>query len=388
MKPRIPPLHALQALDAFARLGTVWEAAEDLGITRSAVSHRFGLLESALGFELAARSGKGWRLTPRGKRYARMSASPLRCWRRRTKSGRGSSSRATLAFRARPDSPRCGCAITSAPFTSIPRSLAADRHRHELDEASDRDADLSSSSATAIGRGIPFSISTTSNSYPVQPCAQEHARRIDPAQRRAALSVATSAAVDEWRQWLTMNGVEFPRSTGVSSPDLMLVQSAAIAGQGVMMGDEITCAGALAAGQLVTPFSSKIKSRGGYYLLRSRQRRPSPAMSAFTRWLNALVHAHRHGTCRRQIPNTPRREAERASAPASGASVLAAEPGKRLESEVDGRARFLIRNAGGVAHDVARREHRQHLRRNCSTSSQSPTPDSGAEREVTPTGCH
>src|ERR1700733_14853555 len=70
MKPRIPPLHALQALDAFARLGTVWEAAEDLGITRSAVSHRLGLLESALGFELAARSGKGVALTPRGKRYA------------------------------------------------------------------------------------------------------------------------------------------------------------------------------------------------------------------------------------------------------------------------------------------------------------------------------
>ena len=67
-KSRIPPLHALQALEAFARLGTVWEAAEDLGITRSAVSHRLAMLESSLGFELAARSGKGVALTPRGKR--------------------------------------------------------------------------------------------------------------------------------------------------------------------------------------------------------------------------------------------------------------------------------------------------------------------------------
>jgi hypothetical protein len=55
-----------------------------------------------------------------------------------------------------------------------------------------------------------------------------------------------------------------------------------------MMGDKITCGGALASGQLVTPFSTKIKSRGGYYLLRNRQRRPNPAMLAFTRWLNAL----------------------------------------------------------------------------------------------------
>ena len=84
-------------------------------------------------------------------------------------------------------------------------------------------------------------------------------------------------------------GIEFPRrGFGVTFSDMMLVQRAAIAGQGIMMGDEITCAGALAAGQLVTPFSTKIKARGAYYLLRSRQKRPNPAMLAFTRWLNAL----------------------------------------------------------------------------------------------------
>jgi len=31
---------------------------------------------------------------------------------------------------------------------------------------------------------------------------------------------------------------------------MMLVQRAAIAGQGIMMGDEVTCAGALASGSL------------------------------------------------------------------------------------------------------------------------------------------
>ena len=70
MKPQIPPTACLKALDAFARLGTVWEAAEDLGITRSAVSHRLAMLETILGFEVASRSGKGVALTPRGKRYA------------------------------------------------------------------------------------------------------------------------------------------------------------------------------------------------------------------------------------------------------------------------------------------------------------------------------
>ena len=47
-----PPMQALRALDAFARLGTVWEAAEELGINRSALSHRLAMLESMLGFDV------------------------------------------------------------------------------------------------------------------------------------------------------------------------------------------------------------------------------------------------------------------------------------------------------------------------------------------------
>ncbi len=73
----------------FARFGTHWEAAEHLGITLSAVSHRLAMLEQVLGFDVAVRSGKGVALTPRGRRYAgdvrksrsRPSAVPASCFR-------------------------------------------------------------------------------------------------------------------------------------------------------------------------------------------------------------------------------------------------------------------------------------------------------------------
>jgi LysR family glycine cleavage system transcriptional activator len=88
---------------------------------------------------------------------------------------------------------------------------------------------------------------------------------------------------------LAAAGVQLPQpGAGIRFSDLMMVQTAAIAGQGIMMGDGITCAGALAGGQLVAPFSIKIKSSAGYYLVRNGQRRPSPAIIAFTRWLNSL----------------------------------------------------------------------------------------------------
>jgi LysR family transcriptional regulator, glycine cleavage system transcriptional activator len=95
---------------------------------------------------------------------------------------------------------------------------------------------------------------------------------------------------DDWIQWLAANGVALPRrNVGITFSDMMLVQRAAIAGQGIMMGDEVTCAGALASGQLVSPFSVKIKLPGGYYLVRDRRKRVSPAILAFTRWLDALI---------------------------------------------------------------------------------------------------
>ena len=67
---RIPSTQALRALDSFARHGSVWRAADELHLTRSAVSHQLRLLERDLGFDLLQRIGKGVALTPRGQRYA------------------------------------------------------------------------------------------------------------------------------------------------------------------------------------------------------------------------------------------------------------------------------------------------------------------------------
>jgi len=95
---------------------------------------------------------------------------------------------------------------------------------------------------------------------------------------------------DDWIQWLAVSGVALPeRNAGITFSDMMLVQRAAIAGQGIMMGDEVTCAAALASGQLVSPFSVRIRLPGGYYLVRDRRKPVTPAILAFTRWLDALI---------------------------------------------------------------------------------------------------
>jgi LysR family transcriptional regulator, glycine cleavage system transcriptional activator len=60
---RLPPIHALAAFESAARLGGFGQAAAELCITPSAVSHRIRMLELQLGEPLFDRLPTGVRLT-------------------------------------------------------------------------------------------------------------------------------------------------------------------------------------------------------------------------------------------------------------------------------------------------------------------------------------
>ncbi|MGM0586377.1 MAG: LysR substrate-binding domain-containing protein [Pseudomonadota bacterium] len=64
------PLNALRAFEATARLLSVKDAAWELGVTPSAVSHHLKALEEALGVDLMRRSGGHLELTETGRRLA------------------------------------------------------------------------------------------------------------------------------------------------------------------------------------------------------------------------------------------------------------------------------------------------------------------------------
>lgn len=291
-KLHIPPTHALAALDAFARLGTVWEAAEELGITRSAVSHRLAMLEEILGFEIAIRAGKGVALTSRGKRYA-------------------ADVRKSLIMLANAQEERGSREIegalrisSTAGFSSmwLCKHIATFHAAHpnlciEIVTAAELD--------DVMTPGVDLFIAFGDGNWPRHWVKHLYDVAFIPMCSPALLNVQGGlnepADVlrfpllmrrwDDWRQWLTVSGVELPGlSAGIMFSDMMLVQTAAIAGQGIMMGDEITCAGALAGGQLVLPFSTAINAAGGYYLVRDRRKRANPAMQAFIRWLDALFN--------------------------------------------------------------------------------------------------
>jgi len=66
---RVPPMHALAAFEAAARLGGFAQAADELCVTPSAVSHRIRQLEAMLGTPLFERTPAGVRPTTVGRLY-------------------------------------------------------------------------------------------------------------------------------------------------------------------------------------------------------------------------------------------------------------------------------------------------------------------------------
>src|SRR5688572_2947570 len=66
----LPPLSALRAFEAAARLGSFTKAAEELAMTQAAVSYQVKVLEERLGVALFARVGRGVELTSAGRRMS------------------------------------------------------------------------------------------------------------------------------------------------------------------------------------------------------------------------------------------------------------------------------------------------------------------------------
>ena len=67
MSQDIPPLAALRAFEATARLGSVTAAARELHVTHGAVSRQLRSLDEHFGTMLFVKAGRGIRLTPQGE---------------------------------------------------------------------------------------------------------------------------------------------------------------------------------------------------------------------------------------------------------------------------------------------------------------------------------
>ncbi|RFQ35070.1 LysR family transcriptional regulator, partial [Pseudomonas sp. ATCC 13867] len=74
MSRDLPPLNALRAFEAAARLRGVSPAADELNVTHGAVSRQVRQLEEALGVTLFVKDGRGVKLTDAGQRLSEVAS--------------------------------------------------------------------------------------------------------------------------------------------------------------------------------------------------------------------------------------------------------------------------------------------------------------------------
>lgn len=285
---RIPSTQALRALESFARHGTVWQAADELNLTRSAVSHQLRLLERDLGFRLMNRIGTRVELTPQGQAYAAdvrralaaISGSALR------NAARGISGALTVSCPPGfASSWLCGkVGAFAEAFPDVALSILTPRR---LDDVSNPDADIFIAFSLGNQPGMQVELIKEVEFTPL--CSPALLNRFDSLPDPASLLQTTLLHLgdfEDWTNWFRLAGLPDSQArTGITFADMNLVYAAVLAGQGVAMGDEFICHDALAAGLLVRPFDLSIRSARSYFLIVPPEKAANPAVDAFRGWL-------------------------------------------------------------------------------------------------------
>ncbi len=244
----MPPLNALRAFEACARLGSTVAAAAELGVTHGAVSKQLATLEAWLGTPLFERGRARLFATPAAARYALTLSSALDLVERGTEA-----LRATEA--GSPDLVRLSTTGSVAALWLIPR-LAAFRARHpgievwisESRELVDLGQPGGPELAIRLGRGPWPGVQAEAlmSDAVVTVCAPSVAARLREPQdlARETLLHDEDPRVS-WAEWLEAAGLGHPRwaSRGPRLADGALVLQAARAGQGVALGRRRLAAG-------------------------------------------------------------------------------------------------------------------------------------------------
>lgn len=289
---RIPSTQALRALESFARHGTVWKAADELNLTRSAISHQLRLLERELGFKILNRVGTRIELTEQGLGYAADIRQALN----------------TIAGSASRHSSRgvSGAITVSCPpgfasnwlcnyishfrdaYPDVRISIVTPRR---LDDISNPDVDLFIAFGTGNWPSMQVERIVEVEFAPL--CSPVLLNKIggltDPNDIKKVCLLHLSD-YEDWENWLALAGVDQGyASTGIIFSDMNLVFAATLSGQGVAVGDRFTCRHAMTSGQLVQPFDISIKSSRSYYMVVSEAKADSQAVVAFSTWLRAQM---------------------------------------------------------------------------------------------------
>jgi LysR family glycine cleavage system transcriptional activator len=297
MTGRLPSLNGLRAFEAAARHLSFTQAASELNVTQTAISHQIKRLEQELGVRLFVRQNRSLTLTPEASQYlpgVRAAFNDLklatdRLLRKDQDHVLTVSTLASLA--AKWLLPRLSAFQEAHPGIDVRITTSTglvDFQRDNVD------------AAIRYGRGqwpgVRADWLMADEVFPV--CSPALANGTKPLKcpedlRDHVLLHTSNANSDDWRLWLTAAGLpaDLSKQPGVTFDLIFMTIQAAIDGIGVAMGRTSYVQDDIAKGRLVVPFKIALPADAGFYLVSPQARADSPKLSAFREWLVTSVQA-------------------------------------------------------------------------------------------------
>ncbi|MNP21049.1 Glycine cleavage system transcriptional activator [compost metagenome] len=157
------------------------------------------------------------------------------------------------------------------------------------DDVSNRDVDLFIAYGVGDWPDLHVELIATLDTFPVcSPSLLNSCGGVDSPEDLANLPLLHMVDHSDWLLWAAAAGVrDLNVRNGIVFSDAHLVQSAAIAGQGVAMGDALVSGDAMAKGQLVRLFNVAIEPPNRYYFVSDPARTDRPDVRAFKAWMMA-----------------------------------------------------------------------------------------------------
>lgn len=284
----LPPLNALRAFEATARLQSVTRAAEELHVTHGAVSRQLRVLEDALGQRLFARQGRGLGLTQAGQQL-RDGTGAAFDQLRDTWAGLQRASLGPLVL---------GCPGSVMARWVIPR---LDRLQRDLPDLSlhltAQEAPLSSD-AGQVDAALMLAAPPWPTNWHVDVLAPERIgpvvspryagwRQLEGQPAEALIHepvLHTESRPQAWDDWARAeNLAAAPLGTGQGFAHLYYLLEAALAGLGIAIAPEPLVAEDLATGRLLAPWG--FRETDAAWVLATPQRGPDTRTRALATWL-------------------------------------------------------------------------------------------------------
>jgi LysR family glycine cleavage system transcriptional activator len=294
---RYPALNLLHTFTVAAKHLNVTRAAEELCLSQAAVSQQLRLLETQLEVSLFERTNRGLVLTPVGQQYLLSIKEPL-----------NDIHQASLALM--PEEKILRIVVDSAfAHTWLVKRLGDFRKRHtefeiELTLTASLEVmtgkSLSNNADICVVYGQPpwpgyqAQSLITFREFPV--CSPALLKRTKKSKKIELNDFTLIHERDHsgWKRWIEQTGMRNVDITqGPIVHDSLTCLRMAIEGQGMAIGDNLTCADFIKEGALVKPFTQEISIPESFCCLIKNEKLKYKAIELFQKWIIGELHKNK-----------------------------------------------------------------------------------------------